>query len=214
MGSNDNGPLEGHAASSRIRSHHRNRYGAVLSALYNFWTARRAEASRGVRRDSYSVILFDHSPLNVIMDDFTRNPDELLAPLLEVQTNGGTDFQWALMQALDVMESCWSNERVPAVIFLSDGESDLPDDTMRTLCNCAKDLGHPLVFHSVSFASGGSTGVLENMASIARNAYPSSSGNIPCAYHDAMDSVQLAKTFLGIAETMRPTRGTLMFMRK
>lgn len=45
------------------------------------------------------------------MDDFMHSPDELLAPLLQAWTRGGTDFQMALEQAQDVMESCWSNER-------------------------------------------------------------------------------------------------------
>ena len=51
--------------SNRVSIHHNNCYGAVLSALYAFWSSRRVAtrqgAPSGARNDSYSIVLFDHT---------------------------------------------------------------------------------------------------------------------------------------------------------
>jgi hypothetical protein len=52
--------------SQTVSSKHNNRYGAVLSALYAFWSSRevatRQGAPSGVRQDAYSIVLFDGTP--------------------------------------------------------------------------------------------------------------------------------------------------------
>lgn len=50
--------------NSSLISGNKNRFGAVLSALDCFWTARDAATSSGAhaaRKDAYSIVLFDHS---------------------------------------------------------------------------------------------------------------------------------------------------------
>ena len=58
-------PLPTSPATLRIVQKADNRFGAVLSSLYKFWTARdtavRANAEAGVRRDAYTVITFGTS---------------------------------------------------------------------------------------------------------------------------------------------------------
>ena len=65
MSLTDYRPLANTPMTRRISSQHNNRYGAVLSALYAFWasrqTATRNAATTGVRQDSYSIVVFDHS---------------------------------------------------------------------------------------------------------------------------------------------------------
>ena len=65
MSSADHRPLTQTPMSRRISSKHNNRYGAVLSALYAFLASRqvatRNGSDTGVRQDSYSIIVFDHS---------------------------------------------------------------------------------------------------------------------------------------------------------
>jgi hypothetical protein len=66
MTSTDHRPLPNSPVAQRIAATLNNRFGAALSSLYAFWKARdeaaRQGAATGVRRDAYSVILFDHSP--------------------------------------------------------------------------------------------------------------------------------------------------------
>jgi hypothetical protein len=93
-----------------------NRLGAVYSALYGFWSSRHhvVAAGRqaiGARRDAYSIILFDGATTHVLINDFTRTPDQLLAAVLRHQTGGGTDFTVALRAGQNVMEQNWSTER-------------------------------------------------------------------------------------------------------
>ena len=113
MGSTDRQPLHNTPATPRIIARANNRYGAVLSSLHSFWTARAATigGANAVRRDAYSVILFDHGVVTPIANDFASTPDQLLDALLGHGTNGGTDFFLAIQRAQAVMEQSWSTER-------------------------------------------------------------------------------------------------------
>jgi hypothetical protein len=59
MSDNDIRPLEQQPVTQTIRVRNDNRFGAVLSAFYAFCLSR-ASGALGPRRDSYSVIVFDH----------------------------------------------------------------------------------------------------------------------------------------------------------
>ena len=110
----DRRPLPNTPVSARIASHSNNRFGAVLSSLFNFWSARAAvtsSSSHGARRDAYSVILFNSRTLTVIEHDFTKNPEQLLAELLPYTGSGGTNFTTAITDAHTVMQNNWSTER-------------------------------------------------------------------------------------------------------
>src|SRR5258706_5194756 len=66
MTDKDHQPLANTPMTQRVSSKHNNRYGAVLSALYGFWSSRevatRQGASSGIRQDAYSIVLFDSNP--------------------------------------------------------------------------------------------------------------------------------------------------------
>ena len=66
----------------------------------------------GIRRDAYSVILFNHSTDNVLVNDSTSSVDKLLDALLTEQAEGGTDFASALTAGEAVMVENWSPERL------------------------------------------------------------------------------------------------------
>ena len=113
----DRRPLPDAPATDLIRNHVDNRLGAVYSALYSFWSTRHAAITRGqqgagMRRDAYSVVLFCHQTRNVLVNDFTRTPDQLLDTLLTEQPDGTTNFSEALRSARAIMEENWSTERL------------------------------------------------------------------------------------------------------
>ncbi|KAF9230708.1 hypothetical protein BU15DRAFT_91059 [Melanogaster broomeanus] len=114
MYSHDRQPLANTPATARISARSNNRFGAVLSSLYSFWTARDAAmaSSHAARRDAYSVILFDHTLETPIINDFASTPDQLLDTLLPFEADGGTNFTIAIQQAQAIMEQSWSTERV------------------------------------------------------------------------------------------------------
>jgi hypothetical protein len=112
----DRQPLANAPASDRIRQHADNRLGAVYSALYSFWSARHAVLTAGqqavdARRDAYSIIFFDSSTHNLLVNDLEKNPDQLLDTVLGVQTSYGTNFTAALRASQSVMKQHWSMER-------------------------------------------------------------------------------------------------------
>jgi hypothetical protein len=65
MGWKDRLPLPNTPASRSIARRANNRFGAVLSATYNFWLARAAAtrnaAAVGSRPDTYTVVIFDET---------------------------------------------------------------------------------------------------------------------------------------------------------
>jgi hypothetical protein len=119
----DRQPLADAPATDLIRQHADNRLGAVYSALFSFWSARQAavrtnQQGAGVRHDAYSVILFNERTTNVLVNDFTSTPDQLLAIVLAERPSGRTDFSEALEAARAIMEQHWSTERLVIFDFL------------------------------------------------------------------------------------------------
>ncbi|KAK0446849.1 hypothetical protein EV421DRAFT_1707267 [Armillaria borealis] len=222
MGNRDRRPLQGTPVTASIQSTCNNRLGAVYSALHAFWVSRHAAVTanrRGRaqhRRDSYSVILFDNAIIRGVINDFTSSPQELLNGLLRHQTGFRTDYDLALSDARTVMAQNWSAERTPVVILLSDGECSVEDETVQDLCHTAVALGKPLSMHTVSF--GPYNAVLRRITQIAldvqNNAPPDpnapAAARVDSSYAEALDSVRLAETFLGIAESLRKPRGSLL----
>lgn len=117
----DRRPLPDAPATERIRERANNRLGAVYSALYSFWSARQAaltsiQQANGARRDAYSIILFDSTTQNAVVNDFTSTPDQLLDIVLNVKASGDTNFTAALRAGQAAMMDNWSTERF---VFLS-----------------------------------------------------------------------------------------------
>ncbi|KAF9218569.1 hypothetical protein BS17DRAFT_720337 [Gyrodon lividus] len=220
MSLRDRKPLANTPVTARISARSDDRFGAVLSSLYSFWTARATAiaSSHANRRDSYSVILFNHALETPIINDFTSAPDQLLDTLLPFEADGGTNFTTAIGQAQAIMEQSWSTERSPVIIFLSDGECDIADHTMQDFCRTAIRLGKAVSFHSVSFGPDASSMYLRRMAEIAvdaqnnapRDPLAPAAATVMSSYTQALDTVQLAETFLGIAESLRKPRGALL----
>src|SRR6266849_5600542 len=100
MSDTDHRPLADAPAAHLIRQYADNRLGAVYSALHSFWSARHTaimtgQQGAGVRHDAYSVVLFCDRITNILVDDFTRTPDQLLDTVLAEQPSGCTDFSKA-----------------------------------------------------------------------------------------------------------------------
>ncbi|KAJ7931787.1 hypothetical protein B0H13DRAFT_2227876 [Mycena leptocephala] len=225
MSSRDRRPLPNAPGTALISRLSNNRLGAVYSALHGFWMSRNTALNNGgraaatpVRRDAYSVVFFDRYASTCIVNDFTNTPDDLLNKLLAYQTGSGTNFTLGITTAQKLMEDHWSTERTPVVIFLSDGECSIADETVRSLSRKAVALGKPLSFHAVSFGSASQSSVLRRMAQVAlevqtnapRDPLTPAEAVINSSYSGALDTVRLAETFLGFAESLRKPRGALL----
>ena len=117
MSSDDRRPLPDAPMTIQIQQVADNRLGAVYSALYSFWLARHAATTGSgqaacARRDAYSVILFDAATTEVLTNDFTSSPDELLDAVLRYQAGGNTKFTAAFRTGQTVMEQYWDTERL------------------------------------------------------------------------------------------------------
>ncbi|KAI0250888.1 hypothetical protein BJV78DRAFT_1154831 [Lactifluus subvellereus] len=222
----DRQPRPNAAGIDRITPTANDRLGAVFSALYSFWLARQAAIGRnaqigGARRDSYSLIFFNHEPSTSIEGDFASSPDELLTAALRYEADGGTDFTRALEKTHNIMNAHWSTERTPVVIFLSDGEDHIRDEPVYDICRSAvrqgfvdylfllmaahdRDVRRPLSFHAVSFGHDATSTSLRKMAQIAletQNNAPQdpllpATANIPSCYTEALDTILCRNGFM------------------
>ncbi|KAG9001922.1 hypothetical protein FRB90_011463 [Tulasnella sp. 427] len=214
MACSDRQPLQGQPVTAKITRSNNNRFGAVLSAVYSFWITRGSGAT-GPRRDAYSVIAFDSYPRTQVSNDSTSSCDQLLDNLVQLRGGGGTDFDAALREARTTLANNWSNDRSPVVIFLSDGECWVNDNTVYDLCNEAVARGKPLSFHAVSFGQESSSASLRRMVTVAERVVQDAPRDplaplVPCSYSDAMDTIRLAETFINIADSLKKPRAALL----
>ncbi|KAG9079434.1 hypothetical protein FRC06_007726 [Ceratobasidium sp. 370] len=216
----DRRPLLNTPISSQLMANCNDRYGAVLSALYSFWLSREsatASSSTQMRQDAYSVVTFDDSATTRVANDFASTTNQLISKLIPQMGMGGTDFHEALLQAQALIQTHWSSNRAPVVVFLSDGECNIADNPVYDLCRMCVQLGKALAFYSVSFGSDAYSASLRQMADIAHEVYASAPQDVlsvargnPCMYTNAIDSIQLANTFLGIANSLQKPRASLI----
>jgi len=216
MAERDYLPVRQTPVAARISSYHNNRYGAVISSLYSFWVAR--QASNLDRRDVTSIILFESVPKTVLRADNTKTAEELVDCLLGECARGGTNYDLAIREVKGVMESQWSLERVPIVIFLSDGEGSFIEANLTELCNSAARLGRPLSFNTIGFGNEGCWASLRRMAELAegvQTATPhqqtgSSMIRGPVSeFSRVLDTDGLVTTYLDLADSLCKTRGGL-----
>jgi hypothetical protein len=110
-----------HASVAAIQERLNARFGpgTLYSALYTFWSGRPATATMdqqttSTRRDAYSVVLFNHSTKNALVNDSMSSPEQLLGALLTERAEGSTNFASALSAGEAVMIENWSPERLVA----------------------------------------------------------------------------------------------------
>jgi len=98
-------PLPNTPSSDRITRRCNNRFGAVLSSLYNFRSARAAAVAgpQAARWDSYSI-LFYHATMNVRKNDFFSSPYQLLDATLHYAASRSTNFTVAVERAKSVVQ--------------------------------------------------------------------------------------------------------------
>ncbi|KAG9021281.1 hypothetical protein FRB95_002446 [Tulasnella sp. JGI-2019a] len=214
MGHDDRKPVPNTPCSAEISRYNPNRFGAVLSALYGFWLSRDS-GTGGPRRNSYSAILFSGTTQVSISNDVSSTPDELLRTIVSIRPEFGTDFDNALLATQSVMETHWSGDKYPIVIFLSDGECRMSEDLVFSLCRSASSRQKPLSFHAVSFGNERRSRSLRRMVDIAAQVMRDSPRDlqtplVPCEYTDAIDTIRLAETFLYIAESLKKPRAHLI----
>ncbi|KAH9171591.1 hypothetical protein EDB89DRAFT_1852099 [Lactarius sanguifluus] len=216
MGRADIQPLPNAAGTSRITLTVNNRFGAVISSLYSFWTARQAATIQntqlgGHRRDAYSVVFFNNDALTCVENDLKSSPDELLTSCLRYKARENDDYTLAIEKAQAIMISHWSTERAPVLIFLTDGQTRIGVKPVYDICRAAVGRGTPLSFHAVSFGPDPRPQVMHKMVQIAQEVEKSIPHNsltkgITSSFTRAVDSVKLTATFQGFANSLKKAR--------
>ncbi|KDN34398.1 hypothetical protein RSAG8_12515, partial [Rhizoctonia solani AG-8 WAC10335] len=202
-----------------------NRYGAVVSALYSFWKSREGHQVRPssvVREDHYSVVVFDNKAEARVENDWRLTTNQLVDKLIpQKYVHGcGTNFEEGIKVAHEVLEKNWSSQRAPILVFLSDGEGWIEEESIRNLCNLSVKLGQALAFYAISFGPDSESNSLRLMVSVAEQAFqgaPSSAKGAymgqdpPCKYFsNTMTSIQLSNTFVRISNSLPKLRASVI----
>ncbi|KAG9119442.1 hypothetical protein FRC07_005531 [Ceratobasidium sp. 392] len=188
---------------------------ADMAPFYLPCTASGCRANQQLHRQVLKLGKMPIQSLRLII--MPRTTDQLMNQLIPQLGAGGTDFHRALLQAQSLIETHWSTDRAPVIVFLSDGECNIGDNPVYDLCRTCVRLGKALAFYSVSFGSEAYSASLRQMANIAHEVYASAPQDVlsaargnPCQYTNAIDSIQLADTFLGIADSLQKPRASLI----
>ncbi|KAH9171595.1 hypothetical protein EDB89DRAFT_1906874 [Lactarius sanguifluus] len=189
-----------------------NRFGAAISSLYSFWTARQTAVrkSGGRRRDAYSIVFFNRDALTCVENDLTSSPDELLTSCLRYNAQESDNYKLAIEKAQAIMTSHWSAERAPFLIFLTDGQTHIGDKPFYDICRAAVGRGMPLSFHVVCFGPDKPKALYKTVQiaqEVEKSApHDSLTKGIASSLTKATDSVELTATFQRFANSLTKGR--------
>ncbi|CUA74500.1 hypothetical protein RSOLAG22IIIB_11257 [Rhizoctonia solani] len=220
MKRHDHLPLANLPVTSRLVSQCNNRYGAVVSALYGFLKNREAAVTNAglrSRQDSYTFLMHDNKSEVRVQNDLTSTTEQLIDRLIPLRPVGGAgnDFGLALTMAQQTIERNWSTDRAPMVVFLSDGGCSFKQKKVEIEMRCS----HALAFYAICFGGDSGAASLRSMTDTADRVFRSApmtargamlGTDIPCKYSTAMDSIQLAATFMGISESLPRSRASVL----
>ncbi|KAJ3218698.1 hypothetical protein HDU67_004480 [Dinochytrium kinnereticum] len=180
-----------------ISVYHNNRYGAVLEACCRFVDQRwSGQVGSGAAVDTLSLIPFDHAPSVAFANGANFSSQTILSNAVHFNVNGGTDFDRALEAAYNVIVGNWDDDRIPVVLFLSDGECGYSETHLRWYCDQSPSLsGMATTAMSYHGSAGGATMGLGG-------------------FYPALDEVQLSNHFVNVAQSLMKAKPSLISSRR
>ncbi|KAJ3110211.1 hypothetical protein HDU96_006820 [Phlyctochytrium bullatum] len=213
-----------------ISKSHNNQFGATLDAAYRFCVTRNATVAGATLAsgtpvadapntlDAFSVITFEGRPLILLENVRNSSPNQMLEKFISApRASGSTDFSRALRLTRDVLEKNFDQNRHPVVIFLSDGEASYPGNELRRMILENNARGHSVIFYTIYFGMPNHRAtVLERMANYVKQnqkLMPPGSRVPTAAYHNAIDEVTLSEHFIGLAESLKSHKPSLLLAK-
>ncbi|KAJ3103368.1 hypothetical protein HDU97_010206 [Phlyctochytrium planicorne] len=220
MALNDCRPQTNTPYYNQIASHrHINRYGATVEACCRFVDQRWGQQQNAPNavQDTISLILFHHHSAVAFANSANISSANIMQGALSAyQADGGTNFDLAMRQAYDVIVQNWHQDRIPVVIFLSDGECQYSDAHLQSYCNDIKMRGHAMHLYTVLFSRGLTSQSLQGMATTAMSHHNNASGSASSmlgGFFPAIDEVQLSNHFVNVAQSLLKAKPSLISKR-
>ncbi|RUS20076.1 hypothetical protein BC937DRAFT_86413 [Endogone sp. FLAS-F59071] len=183
--------------------------------------------------DKISLVLFNHSATTIYANrDLLTGSAGFITQMNQHTASGGTDFAHAMNEVTNVCIQHHDPSRVPIIIFLSDGEDSCPQVELQHLFDASAQIGAKPFLTTVLFGTDTSgRNVLKAMADYAEKHHkatatrqssgnsqarqpplgrPSSSSGFRCGFYNALDEVQLAEYFTGLALSLKECKPALM----
>ncbi|CAG8634848.1 3170_t:CDS:10, partial [Funneliformis caledonium] len=184
MGDQDRKPILDYTIYNILKFwNHNNRLGAVYHAV---------------------IVPFENQDLT--------DPMKLLNKMIEHQPEGGTRFTLAIQKAGSLISSYHDPSRTNIIIFLSDGECNIPTSQLHDICKENQTRRSPLYLYTVLFSNDSNSSSLEEMAKIVQSYHTNdiSSGGLRCQFTRAINEINLVNHFTSVAESLRKHKPTLL----
>ncbi|CAI2180537.1 19077_t:CDS:10, partial [Funneliformis geosporum] len=186
-----------------------NRLSAVYHAVYEFMKSR----INNIQTNQYQAI---HDKLSLILfndenQDLT-DPEKLFDIMIKNKPGGGTSFKRAINKAGSLISSHYDHSRTNVIIFLSDGEDDVPGRQLHDICKENQTRGQLFLNSYILFGNESATSSLEEMANIAHSYHTNnkSSGDLRCQFTRVIDENILVNHFTNVAVSLREHKPTLL----
>ncbi|MCO5596633.1 hypothetical protein L7F22_050700 [Adiantum nelumboides] len=178
---------------------HNNKLGCVFEAILRFVKTRMRATLAMQVKDSISVVLFDdNGHVAVNQNDIS---EEVVDQLLHYRADGGTRYSSGLKEVVQLLAELKVDpelhRKAPVVIFLSDGEN-LAGSNPVYMVETLKRIDPQLVLHTIMFGSDCYADILKEMARVGDGTFQLS-----------LDEVQLARSFEGLAKSLKPKLAAL-----
>lgn len=180
----------------KFSTYHDNRLGCVYEAILRFIKTRMLSTLQ----DLVSVVLFDNSAS--VAFEGQAIAETLVNQLLAYQIAGGTVYSAGLEAAASILNRSLQDpemqKKTPVMVFLSDGGNLGGSDPIACVRNM-KQAESKISFHTIKFGSDPYNQILIDMASAGNGSFQVS-----------LDEVQLARSFEGLANSLRTKVASLM----
>ncbi|CAG8846620.1 18163_t:CDS:2, partial [Racocetra persica] len=143
-----------------LQANFNNRLGAALQATDKFIKTRISSTqnqnkSTTIANDVVSIILFDDYSEVLFENKSIFDTDFIQDKLIEKGIGEFTCFDKAIKKTEQVIDNHFDISRLNVVMFLSDGEANLPENELKNMCQKNKERGSPLFFNTIHFGEDG-----------------------------------------------------------
>lgn len=181
---------------AKFTARHRNRLGCVYESILRFIRTRQAR----IIQDYVSIVVFDTRATTAV--DSVPISEALVDQLLPHGDGGGTTYSCGLRAAEEILVRSALNpvtqQKSPVVIFLSDGGNNGGENPVHRVMGM-KQVEPKLILHTIKFGHDPCNQILMDMASAGSGSFQVS-----------LDEVQLARSFEGLARSLKDKVSSLM----
>ncbi|CAG8457983.1 16888_t:CDS:2 [Funneliformis caledonium] len=214
MGASDITPQNNSRNYNYLRTSHNNRLGAAYDAVCSFMETRLHTYQQSVgspliaKQDMVSLVIFDDK-VDVAFENKSLDVNLLFDKMLEYKaTKGRSDYIVAINKVDELVTKHFDAKRLNVVIFLSDGEVELPTlNNLDSVCKRNAERGSSLYLYTVHIGPDTGHYTLEMMSDVAKTYNPPD--HLSSQVTMVMDEVMLKNLLIRMAIVLQDQKAVM-----